>query len=259
MKIKYFFTLSLFAILVLTACNKNTNEQPAKSDSSNKEIEANIDKKETKPKETTQASTDPLDKLTYLTSIMSLYESSSDACIQISRLADEDSYSSDPSVLDTQEFRTKIAVVLKNDQSVDALLSDLKSRILPENKITMVDAVCLKDGVIYITLLQYGEDNSQNVFVATWSESDQKFSLLPPLSGLMDFYYVFAPAALDGKHLFKSGYGDAGHYSWKFHLMDPQKQSYEQVENCNGGYVYSETTGEFTDEFEFDCESQYKP
>lgn len=213
---------------------------------------------ETTGKTVTIEDVDQLGQLTYITKLIDDYVNSAQGCVQISDFIDKNVGTHKPEILDNILVKNEFSKVMNSSKDSEVLLSELKA-IIKKHEIEMVDSLCTKEGRIYITLFTYVK-KSEAVIVATWDNEKKEFSLSKPLTGLTDFFYVFVPYGLNNnRHLFRIGYGDAGHYWWIIKSLDPKTNVYRVLEKCRGNFVYDEGIKDFSDDFEMRCAREYKP
>ncbi len=152
---------------------------------------------------------------------------------------------------------------LKNDFSREQILNYTNNPAYSENFYNDVikelesgtpetlDIIC-KAGGDYYAVFMIGQDTA---IIGRWLK-DGGFYLSDPFGGLFDMYYVFSPYAMDSGHLFRDGYGDAGVYWYRYHLVNFETLESEIIEDCTLRY---EMVDEPAEQPVIDCGVKYQP
>ncbi len=109
-----------------------------------------------------------------------------------------------------------------------------------------------RNGVFVI----FGESHT-SVTLTVWDEEELTLEELETFDGLIDLSYSFETDAIGAKAIMMTGYGDAGHLSWNYFLINTRNNSVQKVESCNGSSSSSGENGEYHDQFTFECEMEY--
>lgn len=247
---KKLFTLLFVVLLGTSACSQESkdkedvkNEEKAVSEKALKQ------KGEAKEKDMTGVSTtveiDPdadfFDQLTYLSA-----EFDNSDCKMISLMVADDNYDYSPSLLEEPKVI---------DELGEDFVLMLKGEIEAAGY-TMLSEYCKTDNHTYVTVSDSANYDSVKILVQA---PEPGFIELAEIDGLMDFYYAFQPEAeiVDGDHLVRTGYGDAGSLWWDYYRVDAETGDTELIEKCTGGP--EDYNDDQNHNFVYGCDLKFEP
>lgn len=199
------------------------------------------------------------EQFTYLVKMTKqLYDDEATGCLDLSELTDETGLVGLEAV-ENENIQAELLKMLDDLTEVDLFTEQVlqADKVLVDDENSFLATICQAEDsdTVSIVLLEHWS----RATVADWDAENNRLSYYTTVSGLMDAAYSFIPQAIDGKHLFQTGYGDAGHTWWSFYLLDPDSGYPDLIEKCSGSHAYDEEEQSFTEEYNLTCAREYMP